>query len=240
MLERKTKRSDIRFINSHYQDLFYIPDGGFIHMQKSSEEITSRKCTFVDEYHTHVGFQIFHIREFAEIMERNGTRYQPEPETFEKEPAWKAGKDRFLAVQVCEDGYDYTVFDENLREIDGGQIDNTEKSMNEIRNEILEEFQMDQRELKSVNYGELMERTLDSDMNKIHQTQMVDTSRGKMPIEDYREIIAIQNGFDSYKDMYIHGFRIGKGMDQDPDKESCDKYNRKAGDTDDIKKAAKT
>ena len=27
-------------------------------------------------------------------------------------------------VQTCEDGYDYTLLDENYNEIDGGQVDN--------------------------------------------------------------------------------------------------------------------
>ena len=42
---------------------------------------------------------------------------------------------------------------------------------------------------------------------------------GKMPIEDYREIVATQNGFDSYADMYSQGIRLGNGMDKDPSTE---------------------
>ena len=38
-------------------------------------------------------------------------------------------RDRILAVQTCEDGYDYTLLDENYNEIDGGQVDNPELSM---------------------------------------------------------------------------------------------------------------
>ena len=45
---------------------------------------------------------------------------------------------------------------------------------------------------------------------------------GKMPIEDYREIVAMQHGFDSYADMRKQGICIGNGMDSDinPKKES--------------------
>ena len=46
--------------------------------------------------------------------------------------------------------------------------------------------------------------------------QTVDTSIGNMPIEDYREIQASQNGFDSYEDMYRQGIRLGNGMDKEP------------------------
>lgn len=47
--------------------------------------------------------------------------------------------------------------------------------------------------------------------------QTVDTNIGNMPIEDYREIKAVQNGFDSYDDMYNQGFRLGDGMDKEPE-----------------------
>ena len=83
---------------------------------------------------------MFHICQFAEIMERNGASYMPEPEIMGDEAAWKVGKDRILAVQTCEDGYDYTLLDENYNEIDGGQVDNPELSMLEVRRDILESF----------------------------------------------------------------------------------------------------
>jgi N12 class adenine-specific DNA methylase len=47
--------------------------------------------------------------------------------------------------------------------------------------------------------------------------QTVDTNIGNMPIEDYREITASQNGFDSYEDMYNQGVRLGNGYDKEPE-----------------------
>ncbi len=47
--------------------------------------------------------------------------------------------------------------------------------------------------------------------------QTVDTNIGDMPIEDYREITASQNGFDSYEDMYNQGVRLGNGSDKEPE-----------------------
>lgn len=38
-----------------------------------------------------------------------------------------------------------------------------------------------------------------------------------MPIEDYREIVASQSGFDSYDEMYHQGYRIGNGYDKEPE-----------------------
>ena len=113
---------DIRFIDSHYKDLFRIPDGGCVQIHYPDETVV-KPCKFIDEYHTQVGYNVFHICQFAEIMERNGATYMAEPEIMGDEAAWKVGRDRILAVQTCEDGYDYTLLDENYNEIDGGQLD---------------------------------------------------------------------------------------------------------------------
>ena len=45
----------------------------------------------------------------------------------------------------------------------------------------------------------------------------VATNIGNVPIEDYREIVAMQNGFDSYDEMYQQGIRIGNGYDKEPE-----------------------
>lgn len=108
---------EIRFIDSHYKDLFHIPDGSCVQIHYPDEMVV-KPCTFIDEYHTQIGYNVFHICQFAEIMERNGASYMPEPEIMGDEAAWKVGKDRILAVQTCEDGYDYTLLDENYNEID--------------------------------------------------------------------------------------------------------------------------
>ena len=49
------------------------------------------------------------------------------------------------------------------------------------------------------------------------RTDMVATNIGNVPIEDYREIVATQNGFDSYEEMYNEGVRIGNGYDKKPE-----------------------
>ena len=46
--------------------------------------------------------------------------------------------------------------------------------------------------------------------------QTVDTNIGNMPVEDYREIMASQNGFDSYEDMFNQGVRLGGELDKEP------------------------
>lgn len=68
MNEYNTQGKDIRFIDSHYKDLFRLPDGGSIRITFSDGESAVRKCSYIDEYHTLIGNNVFHICQFAELM----------------------------------------------------------------------------------------------------------------------------------------------------------------------------
>ena len=69
----------IRFIDPHYKELFHIPDGEKICITSAWGEKSERTCRFIDEYHTQIGNNLYHIYEFAERMERNGASYEPLP-----------------------------------------------------------------------------------------------------------------------------------------------------------------
>ena len=69
----------IRFMDTQYKELFRIPDGGRIIVTTSWGEKREYSCRFIDECHTEVGNNIFHICEFAECMEKNGATYEPIP-----------------------------------------------------------------------------------------------------------------------------------------------------------------
>jgi hypothetical protein len=74
------KPKEIRFIDSHYNELFKIPDGGYITLNYADGEQAVRRCKYHGETHVDVGINLYHICEFAEKMEANGTTYQPCPE----------------------------------------------------------------------------------------------------------------------------------------------------------------
>lgn len=52
------------------------------------------------------------------------------------------------------------------------------------------------------------------------QGTTVKTNMGEMPVEDYREIMAGQYGFDSYEEFYAKGWRLGDGYDKEPEPET--------------------
>ena len=83
-LDRHIGRAEkgIRFINSRYDELFRIEDGEKITITHADGEKQERACRYIDEYHTEIGSSLYHICQFAELMERNGSVYAPaEPET---------------------------------------------------------------------------------------------------------------------------------------------------------------
>ena len=70
-------RKEIRFIDSRYNELFRIKDGESITVKFSDGSMSDRKCTYIDDYHIKIGYNVFHICEFAELMERGGSTYCP-------------------------------------------------------------------------------------------------------------------------------------------------------------------
>ncbi len=91
----KSAEKGIRFIDSSYNELFRIADGEKITITDAMGEKAERTCRYIDEYHTEIGSHLFHICQFAELMERNGSTYAPvkgrEPEKGEAEERKETG-----------------------------------------------------------------------------------------------------------------------------------------------------
>jgi hypothetical protein len=69
--------AEIRFIDSGYKEQFRIPDGEQIKIRYSWGEEQLRTCRYIDDYHVEVGNNLYHICEFAELMERGGHTCEP-------------------------------------------------------------------------------------------------------------------------------------------------------------------
>ena len=80
----------IRFINSRYGELFRIPDGGRIRITGSDGKQDEYVCRYVDETHMEVSDgrdSLYHICQFAELLERNSSTVEPISPTFDKQVA---------------------------------------------------------------------------------------------------------------------------------------------------------
>ncbi len=76
-LDRHLQQAErgIRFINPHYKELFHIPDGDKIRITYTDGERRDCICRYIDDYHVEIGSggdTLFHICQFAEMMEQNG------------------------------------------------------------------------------------------------------------------------------------------------------------------------
>ena len=158
-MEEKNKQ-DIRFIDSRYNELFKLPDGGFIQVDYPKETVI-KQCVFIDQHHTQIGYNVFHIRQYAESMERQGVTYQAEPEIMGHEAAWKIGRDKYLAIQTCDEGYNYSLLNEHFLDMESGVLENPELSMLEARAEILKLLDLAPKELRAMVYEKVMERSFE-------------------------------------------------------------------------------
>lgn len=69
----------IRFLDPHtYQDMFLLEDGKKLLFHDSYDHTDKAvTCEYIDPYHFYYGSHVFHIDQFAEVMQRNGHSYDP-------------------------------------------------------------------------------------------------------------------------------------------------------------------
>lgn len=135
-------KDDIRLINSRYDDLYRIPNHGIVQIDFPDGRSYTSRVEHLDEYHFDLGRlgNVYQICQFAEIMERNGAISYPEIQTQDDEGAWELGRKGYLVIQSCEDGWDYTLYHSDFSVMDGGQLDEPELTIQEVREEILEAY----------------------------------------------------------------------------------------------------
>ena len=150
-------KDDIRFINSGYDEQFRIPDGGTIQVEYPDRTF-SAKCEYIDDYHTYVGSEVYHICQFAEVLERGGGVCRPEPELDAEQAAWKIGWNAYLAVECGAGHWDYHLYDEKFNETKSGELEVVGCSINEVRDMVLFENKLERRSMTPTDHGMLMEK----------------------------------------------------------------------------------
>lgn len=99
----------IRFIDPHYKELFRIPDGDMIRIIREDGTHVDKTCRYIDDCHLEVGgkwSELFHVRQFAEIMERNGSTVIPMRSSL-PDKCWCVlpDSDEIVAVKKGNQGY---------------------------------------------------------------------------------------------------------------------------------------
>ena len=150
-------KDDIRFINSSYDEQFRLPNGGKIEVEYPDRTFSAR-CEYIDDYHTYVGSEVYHICQFAEVLERGGGVCRPEPELDAEQAAWKIGWNAYLAVECGAGHWDYHLYDEKFNETKGGELEVVGCSINEVRDMVLAENKLGSRSMTPTDYGMLMDK----------------------------------------------------------------------------------
>ena len=83
----------------------------------------------------------------------------PDSEVKEPEQMAFSINDKFVSIQTCDDGYDYSIFDANYKLLDGGVYDNPDISIYAALKDILEDIGITERDERiPVDYEELIEK----------------------------------------------------------------------------------
>ncbi len=150
-------KDDIRFINSSYDEQFRLPNGGKIEVEYPDRTF-SAKCEYIDDYHTYVGSEVYHICQFAEVLERGGGVCRPEPVLDAEQAAWKIGWNAYLAVECGAGHWDYKLFDGQFNVTKSGELEVVGCSINEVRDMVLAENKLGSRSMTPTDHGMLMEK----------------------------------------------------------------------------------
>jgi len=136
----------------------------------------------LDDYHFDMGGlgNVFHICQFAEVMERNHADFYPEIQTQDEQAAWELGGKGYLAIQSCEDGWDYTIYHSDFSVMDGGQLDAPELTIQEAREQILEAHHMEK--------GRRLLQDYDAVMNKVAEAEELSADHRPSTLEKLAEL----------------------------------------------------
>lgn len=80
-----------------------------------------------------------------------------------------AAREKFIRIQRCTDGYDYSVFNADYKQIDRGVYDNPDISIHAALKAVIEDFEVTGGELVRIDYEELMEKTEAMEQAKIQE-----------------------------------------------------------------------
>lgn len=150
-------KDDLRFINSSYDEQFRLPNGGKIEVEYPDRTFSAR-CEYIDDYHAYIGTEVYHMCQFAEILERGGGVCRPEPVLDAEQAAWKIGWNAYLAVECGAGHWDYKLFDGQFNVTKSGELEVVGCSINEVRDMILAENKLGSRSMTPTDHGLLMEK----------------------------------------------------------------------------------
>ena len=144
---------------------YRVLNHGVIQVDRSDGSSYTARVEHLDDYHFDLGEygNVYHICQFGEMMERTGSTAYPEIQTQDEQGAWELGGKGYLAIQSCEDGWDYTLYHSDYSVMDGGQIDAPELTIQEVREQILEAHHMEKGRRVLEDHDLIMDKVAEAD-----------------------------------------------------------------------------
>ena len=144
---------------------YRVLNHGVIQVDRSDGSSYTARVEHLDDYHFDLGEygNVYHICQFGEMMERTGSTAYPEIQTQDEQGAWELGGKGYLAIQSCEDGWDYTLYHSDYSVMDGGQIDAPELTIQKVREQILEAHHMEKGRRVLKDYDLIMDKVAEAD-----------------------------------------------------------------------------
>ena len=102
-------------------------------------------------------------------------------DNYDTEIAYQTGKGYF-SIQTVSDGYDYTIYSKDFREIEGGVYDNPDISIGEAMEEILSDEGILMTVCKVMDYEELQEKAEKAAQEDLQKAQAKETEKKKLPL----------------------------------------------------------
>ena len=134
-----------------------------------------------------------HIEENVPITEWDNPYYEV------KEPEQMAFsiKDKFVSIQTCTEGYDYSVFDTDYKLIDGGVYDNPNISIHAALKDVLEDFGLSEQDKRiPVEYEELMEKTEAVEREQLNERIQTEAENSRIIVDFKAKTEELFNGID--------------------------------------------
>lgn len=127
-------------------------------------------------------------------------------QTTEQEAAYRLEDGGYLYIQTCESGYDYTLYDRDFSELDGGQLDNPDLSMTAACDEILALHELSREHIEALpvtKFEQAQEAVANKDTFTIYQLKRGDEFRD-LHFEPYDRLLATGHTVDpeNYEHIY--------------------------------------
>ena len=140
----------------------------------------------------------------------------------EQEAAYRLDDGTYLYVQTSDNGYDYTLYDSNMKDLDGGQLDNPDLSMTDARDEILalHELHPSAIETISIDDFEQLQEAAEQTATQPESTFAIYQLKDGEETRDYRfepldrlRAVGLDVQRDNYELVYSAPFADGESLE---------------------------